>query len=70
MASAMRRLSSIATAGGISQIGLNTKAWIDNAAASSNRKLMRVTMLKIMETFSNQRSRRFGCNGWPLLSPR
>ena len=27
-------------------------------------------MLITIEKFSNQRSRRFGCNGWPLVSPR
>ena len=63
MASAIRRFSSIATTGGMSQIGLNTKASIDSEAASSSRNAMRVTMLNSIEMFSNQRSRRFGCSG-------
>ncbi len=32
--------------------------------------MKRVTMLITIDMCSNQRSRRFGWNGWPLVSPR
>jgi hypothetical protein len=50
-------------AGGMSQIGLNTKASIDSAATSSSRKPSREMMLNAIEMFSNHRSRRLGCSG-------
>lgn len=68
--SAMRTFSRIATTGGISQIGLNTKALIESEPARSTRKRMRVTAFVAMERFSSQRRRRFGWSGWPLVSPR
>ena len=52
-----------ATAGGISQIGENTNAWMDSDAASSRMNDSLVAMLVSMVRFSNQRSRRFGCSG-------
>ncbi|WP_236833507.1 hypothetical protein [Blastococcus sp. MG754427] len=70
MEAAIRRLSRVATTGGISQTGLKTKASIDRAAASRSRNDMRVPMLNSIEMFSYQRSRRLGCIGWPLVSPR
>ena len=67
---AIRTLSRIATTGGISQTGEKTNAEMDSDAASSSKNMMRVKMLVAMPKFSAQRSRRFGWNGCPLVSPR